>query len=148
MTANSPTRLFWFLDQPKRKECLGAWEEYVGEFDEVLGYTALGDFILRNSQTSEYLVFYPQRPGNNAKNYGPFESLAEFRRKGFDEQSFADYCLRPDDVYVLVDRLGPLGESEVYFPVPFPCLGGSGELSTFDKGNVWIYVDLLGQSSL
>ncbi len=124
------------------------WDEYVGEFDEVLGYTALGDFILRNSRTSDYLVFYPQKPGNNAKDYGPFESLTEFRRSILDDQSFVDYCLRPDDVSELTDRVGPLGESEVFFPVPFPCLGGSGKLSTFNKGNVWVYIDLLGQSSL
>ena len=48
------------------------------------------------------------------------------------------YCTRaemreelcqPAAVADLEGRLGPLKANEVYFPVPYPCLGGSGALS-------------------
>jgi len=148
LTTRLTNQLYWLLDQPKHKASLGAWEDHVGDFDEVLGYTALADFILRNPQTREYLVFYPQKSGNNVKNYGPFESLADFRQEVLDDRSFVDSCLRSNHVSVLASQIGSLGDSEVYYPVPFQCLGGSGALSTFDKGNVWVFVNLLGQSSL
>ena len=49
------------------------------------------------------------------------------------------------DLRLLQARLGELGPEQVYYPVPYPCLGGSGELSTFDRGDVWVFVDLRGR---
>jgi hypothetical protein len=60
--------------------------------------------------------------------------------------AFIEQFLRPDDLRLLEAQLGELGPEEVYYPVPYPCLGGSGDLSTFDKGDVWVFADLLGQS--
>ena len=54
--------------------------------------------------------------------------------------------LRPQDLAVLDRRLGDLRPDEVYYPVPFPSLGGSGELSTYDKGAVWVFADLVAQT--
>ena len=105
----------------------------MGQFEEVIGYTALANFFPRDPQSQKYLVFYPQVSGNNARNYGSFESLAAFRDQKLEDKAFADYCLKPDDVRELIERLWSPSDSEVYFPVPFPCLGGSGALSTFDK---------------
>lgn len=30
-------------------------------------------------------------------------------------------------------------------PVPYPMLGGSGAPETYDKGNVWVFLDIVGQ---
>ncbi len=148
MNEDQKVQLYWSLNPPAGKHKLGVWSDHLGDFDEVVGYTALGNVLLRSSKSKEYLVLYPQRSGNNAKNYGAFASFDEFQRMVLDDVSFVDYSLRPEDVSTLVERLGPLEESQVFFPVPFPCLGGSGELSTFNKGGFWIYIDLLGQSCL
>ncbi|MEE8625649.1 MAG: hypothetical protein V3T19_09940 [Acidiferrobacterales bacterium] len=60
-------------------------------------------------------------------------------REEFDVLQQADYQR-------LTGSVGSLGAAECYFPVPYRALGGSGALSTYDKGNVWIYPDLYGQA--
>jgi carbonic anhydrase len=43
---------------------------------------------------------------------------------------------RPALVAEIEKRLGSLKSDEVYFPVPYPFLGGSGTPETFDKGDL------------
>ncbi|TMB28613.1 MAG: DUF1851 domain-containing protein [Deltaproteobacteria bacterium] len=65
--------------------------------------------------------------------------------RGLKDAAFVEQFLRPNDLRLLQSRLGELGPEQVYYPVPYPCLGGSGELSTFDRGDVWVFVDLRGR---
>jgi hypothetical protein len=53
--------------------------------------------------------------------------------------------LHPDNLGELQKRLGTLKSEEVYYPIPFPCLGGSSALSSYGKGDVWVFADLIGQ---
>ena len=141
------TSSYQLLDDPKHKDSLGALALYFDEFSDVVGYSALGDIFVRDPDTGEYAVVYLHRHGFPAKRYGPYDSVDRFQLEVLDDPAFAEYCLKPDSVSQLSERVGELEDSEVYFPQPFPCLGGSGELSTYSKGNVWVYFDLLGQSS-
>lgn len=45
----------------------------------------------------------------------------------------------------LVERLGEPAEVECYFPVPYPASGGSGALDSYQKGNIWVHLDIYGQ---
>ncbi len=56
------------------------------------------------------------------------------------------HVLRPQLLAALEARLGQLAVDEVYYPVPFPFLGGSGAPETFAKGNVWVFASIVGQS--
>ena len=141
---NTPSYLL--LSDPRHKDSLGALALYFDAFSEVVGYSALGDLFVRDPDTNEYAVVYLHRQGYPAKRYGPYDSTDKFQSEVLENPAFADYCLKPESVGQLAERIGELGDSEVYFPQPFPCLGGSGELSTYTKGNVWVYFDLLGQS--
>jgi hypothetical protein len=143
---NLTTSLYRLLSEPRNKDCLGALANRFGAFSDVVGYSALGDIFLRDPDTSNYVVVYLNRHGLPAKKYGPYDSVDQFRSEVLEDSALSEYCLKPESVGKLRDRVGSLEDSEVYFPQPFPCLGGSGELSTYSKGNVWIYVDLVGQS--
>jgi len=115
----------------------------------VIGYSATGSIFLRNPESNEYLVLYPSMPGNNCKQYGSFSSNEEFEEKILREESFPYYGLypiQPEELTILEGKLGPCDEEEIYYPVPDPAIGGSGELETFDKGNVWIHTDIIGQN--
>ncbi|BFM48907.1 hypothetical protein [Marinomonas sp. THO17] len=102
-----------------------------------------------SSETNEYIAFYPSMPGNNCKNYGVFKSEDEFENTILKEPSFPQYCLypiNPEDLQVLESNLGPLDNEQVYYPILDPILGGSLELGRFDKGNVWIRTEIVGQN--
>ena len=139
-------RSYQLLSDSRHKDSLGTLAHNFDDFSDVVGYSALGDLFVRDPDTNEYAVVYLHRHGFPAKRYGPYDSVDRFESEVLEDPAFVDYCLKPDSVRQLAERVGELGDSEVYFPVPFPCLGGSGELSTYSKGNVWVYFDLLGQS--
>jgi hypothetical protein len=122
------------------------WSKVVGRFSDVLGYSNLGLFFLRDPAANEYVVLHPLSYGKNAKFYGALDSIDTFEKEILNDPLFVEQLLRPNDVSLLRERLGKLGPEEVYYPVPYPCLGGSGELSTFEKGNVWVFADILGQT--
>lgn len=138
--------LYRLIDPPASSSMLGCWEEPVGSFTEVVGYSHLGSLFLRDPTTQKYVVVHPLADGDNARGYGAFVDVAAFTADLLADAAFVEESLRPADVAALELRLGPLGDEEVYIPVPYPCLGGSGALSTFEKGNVWVFVDLVGQT--
>ena len=50
----------------------------------------------------------------------------------------------PTHVRAVADYVGPLGDLEVYIPCPYPMAGGSCEPDTYEKGNVWVFMELVG----
>ena len=142
-------QIYHLLERIKEVDWLGGWSNHLGSFDQIIGYSILGAIFLRSSTTQNYLVLYPLRSGNNAKNYGSFASTNDFENKILLEKSFAKSCLHPilpKQISILQKRLGALGNEEIYYPVPHPWIGGSWDLNSFDKGNVWINADIAGQN--
>jgi len=90
-------------------------------------------------------VLYPLNVDSNAKKYGPFREVQEFEAEVLLNPAFAAVCLPPEDIELVAGRLGPLSTDEVFYPVPYPSLGGSCDLATYEKGNVWVFADLAGQ---
>lgn len=138
--------MYELLDPPAPSLHLGCWAKPLGRYSEIVGNSHLGSLFLRDPATQVYMVLHPLMAGSNSKNYGIFASARDFEAAILKDQSFIDQFLRPTDLRTLAARLGDLGPNQVYFPVPYPCVGGSGALATFDKGSVWVFADLLGQT--
>jgi hypothetical protein len=75
-----------------------------------------------------------------------YDERASFESEFLGGQGVIEQVLRPADVSILEGRLGKLLEEEVFIPVPYPFLGGSGRLDTYEKGNVWVFAGLVGQA--
>ena len=118
-------------------------------YTKVIGYSATGSIFLMSPETMEFLVFYPSMPGNNSKGYGEFKSIEDFEEIILKDDVFPDYCLYPippDDLITLQNTLGELEEEQIYYPKLDFALGGSLDLGGFDKGNVWVRTEILGQN--
>ena len=139
-------KLYHLFAEPQASSRLHSWEQFLGDFNEVVGYTSLGMLLLRCASSKRFAVLYPLKEGNNAKVYGPFDDVETFRSRVLEDPGFIDYCLKPDSVKTLNTTVGPLQEDEVYYPVPFPVLGGSESLDSYKKGNVWVFAELAKQS--
>jgi hypothetical protein len=137
--------MYTLFDSPASATRLGCWSRPLGRYSEVIGYSHLGSLFLKDPAKSEYVVLHPLLHGNNAKAYGSFSSTKAFEDAVLKDSGFVARFLRPDDLRSLRERLGELSPNDVYYPVPFPCVGGSGALSTFEKGDVWVFADVLGQ---
>ncbi|WP_051215104.1 DUF1851 domain-containing protein [Granulicoccus phenolivorans] len=138
-------RLYTFLDEPQRTaEALPNWPRTHAAFPWVVGYSRFGDFFLQNPDAGKFLVVYPMR-GGGSKGYDA-RDLTEFRETVLDTFDFHLFAF-PTMAFVqeVIARVGPIPEQAVYIPTPYPMLGGSGEPSTYSAGDVWVFLDIVGQ---
>ena len=133
--------IFRFLDPPRSTEDLGCWSGVTGRFSLVVGYTAFGDFFLLDPSSQQYAVLYTIGPELVPIDFFGAESFRGF----LADPGVVNELGRPEKVAALELLCGPLNPDEVYIPVPYPFLGGSGELDTYSRGNVWTFADLVGQ---
>jgi hypothetical protein len=138
-----PSELFHFLDPMRDVADIWPWGTVAGRFSRVAGYTALGDFILIDPRSGEHAILLTMTADLEPTGY---TDATKFKRVFLTHPDIVEHVGKPALVAELEERLGALGRDEVYFPVPYPVLGGSGRPETFDKGNVWVFASILGQS--
>jgi hypothetical protein len=115
---------------------------FVKHFDVVTGYTAFGDLFLQQSNTREFAVLI----ASTLELIETGETDEHGFRGMLQNANVTETLLRPRDFAALLNRLGPLAEGEVFYPVPLPALGGSGSLDTYDKGQLWEYLAIVAQT--
>jgi hypothetical protein len=111
-------------------------------YTHVLGFSELGHGFLWNAGSRHAAVLHPLQ--NGLRDYGAFDDPQTFVAGVLDDPGFAEAVLQPALVAQLHERLGELEPGRVYMPVPYPFLGGSGALETYDTGDVlvfWAVVD-------
>lgn len=132
------------LSPPVPVSTLGCWEPHVAPFTQLVGYSKLGHVFLFNELTNEFAVLHPFRQAY--KNYGRFESVAEFESKILSDSGFSEYVLKPAHQLAIQTLLGVLTDEDIYIPTPYPFLGGSEEPDTYIKGNIWTSIEIVGMS--
>ena len=135
--------MYVVLSDSVASERISPWTEVLPDGSEVFGYTAFGDFFISSGPQPEFGLLLTESARFERI---PVRSLQEFESSFLSDGGVIESVLRPADLKYLVARLGELGEDEVYYPVPYPCLGGSGELDTYQKGDVWVYSSISAQS--
>ena len=136
-------RNYLILPEPASTEELGCWSGVTNEFTQVLGYTNFGNFFLKNPGTDQIAILYTIEPEVVPTNFTDLNELIEAL---LNDKDIEAQLLRSSDTAILIKRLGNLLDEEVFFPEPYPFLGGTGELESYSKGNVWVFADLVGQS--
>ncbi len=127
--------------EPLSVEHLGCWGKHTDRITLIAGYTAFGDVFLLDPDTEQYAVLCPlsgQRFPTDC--YGN----EMFQNQFLTDPGIVERFGRPNDLAVLEERLGALEQEHVFFPVPYPFVGGSGELSSYEKGQVWAFIHLAG----
>lgn len=128
---------------PRAAEPLGAWARAFPAYEEIVGYSLLGHFFMRNPQANDYMVLHPFKGA--AKSYGQHLSVEDVERDVLNEPGFASYVLRAEHVDAIRQLLGAPGADEIYIPQPYPFLGGTEEPDTYSTGNVWVFMDIVAQ---
>ena len=131
------------LIEPVSSEAIGHWIKDYPLYEKIIGYSSLGHVFLFSPSQSDYVVYYPFQAA--AKSYGTFDSASEFEKEILQDEDFSEYVLRPDHVQEIIKAVGTLSEDEVYIPQPYPFLGGDESIDSYDKGNIWVMLDLVSQ---
>ena len=111
-------------------------------YPNVFGFSAFGDLFVCSQDGHQIAVVLTNLPKLEQLN---FDSIESFTSIFLTNAGIVEQVLRKADYDKLASRLGPLGDDQCFFPVTFPQMGGSGALDTYDKGDVWVHLDLLGQ---
>ena len=129
------------LIEPRPIEVTGNFAPHLRSFDEVFAHTPLGHLFVR-SASGETAVVVPFE--SNFYDLGKFASASEFREKAInDDKLLPDASIRMADVEKMRNRLGNLGNEEIYIPKPYPFLGGSCAPETYDKGSLWPFIAIV-----
>ena len=135
--------MFLLLEPLRSVDELGCWAAVVGRFSQVAGYTSFGNFFLVDPNTRQFAVLYTIAPELLPTQFVGGDS---FRTGFLTDPGIIAHLGRPDDIAILAKRLGTLDADEVYIPCPYPFLGGkTRDLDSYQKANVWTFVDLVGQ---
>ena len=122
-------------------QAMGRWANFVGEFDEVFGYSYLGDVFLRNPSGGQCAVLFTVNPeivplGMN--------SITAFIESFLTHPETKRLILKEEKVVEIETRLGALDNGEIFIPVLFPFMGGDSSVASYKKGNFFTYVELVG----
>jgi hypothetical protein len=134
---------YTFAEEPApTAEMMPTWPRLHQPYPLLHGFSRLGHVFLSDDNQQQFCAVYPLEGGS--KGYAA-ASLAEFRRTVTDDPGFQAWIFPSGLVSSVVERLGPIGPEEVYMPVPYPMLGGSGAPETYSKGDVWVFLEIVGQ---
>ncbi|GAB2598811.1 T6SS immunity protein Tdi1 domain-containing protein [Pseudactinotalea suaedae] len=148
MTTPAPADLpgwhpYTFAEEPApTAEMMPTWPRLHGPYPLLHGFSRFGHVFLSDEDQQQFCAVYPLEGGSKAY---PAASLTEFRRTVTDDPGFQSWIFPPSLVRSVVERLGPIGPEEVYMPVPYPMLGGSGAPETYSKGDVWVFLEIVGE---
>lgn len=112
-------------------------------YTEVFGYSPFGDLFLCSPDGTHIALLRTERPELIQLK---FQSRAEFASTFLTNAAILQEVFRASDYESLVKRLGAPSSQECYFPVPYRATGGSGDLSTYQLGNVWVYLSIYAQT--
>lgn len=134
---------YTFLEVPGRTaELMPSWPRMHETYPRLHGFSRLGHVFLSDEAEERFSVVYPLQGGAKGYDVG---SLAAFHRTVLEDPGFQTWIFSASLVRSVVERLGPIDGDLIYMPVPYPILGGSGAPETYDSGDVWAFLDIVGQ---
>ena len=135
--------MYRILDNIKEKTYLDAWATVTGDFDQIKGYSELGDIFLINSKTNEVGILLTMA---NAFHPMGYFDWGKFEKEIIENTNFQEDVLHKSLIEEIRNHCGKLSNDQVYIATPFPCIGGSGAPETYKKGDLWVYLALSSQT--
>jgi len=120
---------------------MARWAAVAHDYDELVGYTHLGDVFLRNSRTGQFSILFTIDPELVTLD---IHSFSEFENSFLSHPETIRTILQKQKVDLIEGRLGKLEDNEIYIPVPFPFMGGDRSIESYKKGGLFTYLDLVG----
>ena len=131
------------LFEPTRFELQAPrWARKVPKYPLTFGFSAFAHLFICSEDKTTLAVVVTERLEFVELNISSIEVFTDTFLKNAKVLSDFFHCERYG---LLVDRLGTPSDAECFFPVPYPVNGGSGALDTYQKGNIWVHLDLYGQ---
>jgi len=123
-------------------ELMPQWPRLHADWPLVHAYSRLGHVVVSDAQQTRFAIVHPLEGGMKAYDAA---SLDELRRTVLEDADFLAFVMPASHVRAIVEHVGPIDADSVYYPVPYPMIGGSGAPETYASGDVWVFLDIVGQ---
>ena len=137
--------LYSLLVEPQPVARLGRWFSNNNPFDEIIGFTSLGNVFLRRRSDNLHAVLWPLRAGKNVSSLAPYTSVRDFELANLAGGEITDTILQPERVEAIRKRFGALSKGQVYIPVTILEALAGKEPQGYEKSDFWVFIDLCGQ---
>jgi len=133
---------FLFDEARSLSEGFESWVGVSKGFDLAVGYTFFGDLLLKSEKNNQYALLYNMPPELVDLDYFQEDKFVnEFLAHETVKKDF----LQVDKVNEIDNLIGGLKVGEVYIPEPYPFMGGDCSVESYSKGDVFVFMDLIGQ---
>lgn len=134
--------LFSVLDERLSRSVLDSWRWLLGQDAIALVASAFGDLFFWSEKHGAVYFLEVQRGQSTFVDRNVSFLLHQFLTK----EEILDRVLHRELFKALSSRLDKPKYRECYIAVPWPRLGGTGEVDTYTKGELVVYTNLVGQS--
>jgi len=134
--------LFSVLDEPLSSAVLDGWRWLLGRDAIALVASAFGDLFFWSEKHGSIYFLEVQRGTSTFVG----KDMAHLFDRFLTRAEILDRVLHRERFKSVVSRLGKPKYRECYIAVPWARVGGSGEISTYTKGDLAVYASLVGQS--
>ncbi|MHA7685502.1 T6SS immunity protein Tdi1 domain-containing protein [Cupriavidus sp. PET2-C1] len=134
--------LITVLDADLGRQAIAPWQWLLGEDAAALASTWGGDLIFWSERYSGVFMLDAQRGSSTFVDrdvtylFDVFLSNPDVRQQ----------VLQNDAMKLLSTRIGTLAYGECFIAEPWPRLGGHGTLDTYVRGDLTVYLSLVGQA--
>ena len=134
--------LLSLLDEELANSALSGWRWLLGEDAIALASSGIGDIFFWSHKHNGVYFLESQRGSSLLIE----EDVSNFFKKFLPLKGVRHQVLLEDLIIKLRGRLGELSPGECFIAEPWPMLGGSGAESTYAKGSLAVYLNLVGQT--
>jgi hypothetical protein len=130
------------LDQARSVSVLDSWRWLLGDDAVALSATSLGDIFFWSEKHAAVYFLEVQR----GKSTFVDRDVDFFLNDFLVQDEVRSRVLQKGLFDAISDRLGILRYGECYIAEPWLRLGGSGDPGSYQRGDLTVYVNLVGQS--
>jgi hypothetical protein len=134
--------LFSMLDESLSNSVLSSWRWLLGQDAVALVASALGDLFFWSEKHKAVYFLEVQR----GKSTFVDKDVGFFLNHFLVRDGVLESVLNRDLFKSLTGHLGKLKYGECYIAEPWLRLGGSGDVNTYEKGDLAVYAVLVGQA--
>ena len=121
------------------------WLSLAKGYTNLFGHSPFADLFLHDAKLNQIALLSTEYPELIELD---FSTPEEFSSGFLADPRAVSAFFKKTDFELLKNKLGELGPEDCFFAVPYRAVGGTGNIETYQKGNLLVHLDLYGQTVL
>ena len=118
-------------------------DKIVNTYPLIFGFSPFAHLFVCNAAEDSFAVVVTEKPELVELNV---RSRGEFNSDFAGNSNVKTEFFREPDYLMLCKTLGAPGDEDCFFPGLYPAIGGFRQIETYQRGNIWVHLDIYGQT--